>query len=61
MISVLSLEFHTIPGDNTVELKLTRSGLIKLQLSQEKNIFVTTIKSVNFFLNIIETLFTCKH
>lgn len=54
MISVLSLEFHTIPGDNnTVDLKLTGSGSIKLQLSQEKNVFVTTIKSVYYFFNII--------
>lgn len=50
MISVLSLEIHTIPGDNnTVDLQLTRSGSIELRLSQEKNIFVTTIKSVYFF------------
>lgn len=50
MTSVLSLEFHTISGDNnTVDLQLTRSGSIKLQLNQEKNVFVTTIKCLFFY------------
>lgn len=61
MISVLSLEFHTIPGDNnTVNLKLIGSGSIELRLNQEKNVVLQLLNMSNFF-NTIETLFTFKH